>query len=50
MCRALHTPVSKWLRMTTSHCGLTRVIVRDTGAVRVVSYNETSHLPAKLVT
>ncbi|MDB4938611.1 MAG: putative phosphoglycerate mutase [Labilithrix sp.] len=50
MCRALHTPVSKWLRMTTSHCGLTRVIVRDSGAVRVVSYNETSHLPTKLVT
>lgn len=50
MCRALHTPVSKWLRMTTSHCGLTRVIVRDTGAVRVMSYNETSHLPTKLVT
>lgn len=50
MCRALHTPVSKWLRMTTSHCGLTRVVVRDTGAVRVVSYNETSHLPIKLVT
>lgn len=50
MCRALHTPVAKWLRMTTSHCGLTRVVVRDTGAVRVVSYNETSHLPMKLVT
>jgi serine/threonine-protein phosphatase PGAM5 len=50
MCLALHTSVSKWLRMTTSHCGLTRVIVRDTGAVRVVSYNETSHLPNKLVT
>jgi serine/threonine-protein phosphatase PGAM5 len=50
MCRALHTPVAKWLRMTTSHCGLSRVLVRDTGAVRVVSYNETSHLPAKLVT
>lgn len=50
MCRALHTPVAKWLRMTTSHCGLSRVIVRDTGAVRVVSYNETSHLPIKLVT
>jgi serine/threonine-protein phosphatase PGAM5 len=50
MCRALHTPIAKWLRMTTSHCGLTRVLVRDTGAVRVVSYNETSHLPTKLVT
>jgi serine/threonine-protein phosphatase PGAM5 len=50
MCRALHAPISKWLRMTTSHCGLTRVLVRDSGAVRVVSYNETSHLPMKLVT
>ena len=50
MCRALHIPVTKWLRMTSSHCGLTRVVVRDTGAVRVVSYNETSHLPTKLVT
>lgn len=50
MCRALHTPSTNWLRMTTSHCGLSRVVVRDTGAVRVVSYNETSHLPMKLVT
>ncbi len=50
MCRALHTPTTNWLRMTTSHCGLSRVVVRDTGAVRVVSYNETSHLPMKLVT
>ena len=50
MCRVLHTPIAKWLRMTTSHCGLSRVVVRDTGAVRVVSYNETSHLPSMLVT
>lgn len=50
VCRALHAPISKWLRMTTNHCGLSRVIIRDTGAVRVVSYNETSHLPTKLVT
>lgn len=50
VCRALRAPLARWLRMTTSHCGLTRVLVRDTGAVRVVSYNETSHLPTKLVT
>ncbi len=50
ICRALHTPVVKWLRMTTNHCGITRVLVRDSGAVRVVSYNETTHLPNKLVT
>jgi serine/threonine-protein phosphatase PGAM5 len=50
ICRALHTPIAKWLRMTTSHCGLSRLVVRDTGVVRVMSYNETSHLPAKFVT
>lgn len=50
MCRALNTPVAKWTRMNTNHCGLTRVLIRDTGAVRVVSYNETSHLPLRLIT
>ncbi len=50
VCRALHVPVQKWLRMTTSHCGISRVVIRDTGAVRVMSYNETAHLPPKLVT
>lgn len=50
VCLALRTSTAKWLRMTTSHCGLTRMVVRTTGAVRVVSYNETSHLPTSLVT
>jgi serine/threonine-protein phosphatase PGAM5 len=50
VCRALDTPIARWVRMNTSHCSLTRIVVRDTGAVRVVSYNETSHLPVKLVT
>lgn len=50
VCRALHLPIAKWLRMNSCHCGITRVLVRETGAVRVVSYNETAHLPVKLVT
>jgi serine/threonine-protein phosphatase PGAM5 len=50
VCRALKAPIAKWMRMTTSHCGLTRIVIRDTGAVRVVSYNETAHIPIKLVT
>lgn len=50
LCRAMHTPIAKWLRMTTNHCALSRIVVRDTGAVRVVSYNETAHLPIGLVT
>lgn len=50
LCRALRAPIAKWMRMTTHHCGITRVFVRDTGSVRVVSYNEHSHLPTRLVT
>lgn len=50
LCRALKTPVDKWVRMNTHHCGITRVLVRPSGTVKVVSYNEHSHLPTKLVT
>lgn len=50
VCRALHVPVVRWTRMNSSHCSMTRIVVRDTGAVRVVSYNETAHLPPRLVT
>ncbi|HEY8080368.1 MAG TPA: histidine phosphatase family protein [Labilithrix sp.] len=50
VCRALDAPIGKWVRMNTNHCALTRIVVRGTGAVRVVSYNETSHLPRRLVT
>jgi serine/threonine-protein phosphatase PGAM5 len=50
VCRAIHISVMRWTRMNSNHCSMTRVLIRDTGAVRVVSYNETAHLPVKLVT
>ncbi|AKV04618.1 putative phosphoglycerate mutase [Labilithrix luteola] len=50
LCRALRTSVDKWIKMTSTHCGISRVLIRPSGAVRVVSYNEHSHLPPKLVT
>jgi serine/threonine-protein phosphatase PGAM5 len=50
VCRVLHVPVIRWTRMNSNHCGVTRVLVRDTGAIRMVTYNETAHLPPKLVT
>jgi serine/threonine-protein phosphatase PGAM5 len=50
VCRALQVPITRWTRMNSNHCGLTRILIRDTGAIRVVSYTETAHLPAKLVT
>jgi serine/threonine-protein phosphatase PGAM5 len=50
VCRAIHVSVVRWTRMNSNHCSMTRVLIRESGAVRVVSYNETAHLPAKLVT
>lgn len=50
VCRAMEIPVARWTRMNSNHCALTRVLIRDTGAVRVVSYNETAHLPSRLIT
>lgn len=50
VCHALEVPGLRWTRMNSNHCALTRILVRDNGAVRVVSYNETAHLPSRLIT
>lgn len=50
VCRAMDVPLVRWTRMNSNHCGMTRILVRDSGAVRIVSYNETAHLPAKMLT
>ncbi len=47
--RALDVPLRTWTRFVSNHCGITRILVRD-GRVRVVSYNETAHLPHDAVT
>jgi serine/threonine-protein phosphatase PGAM5 len=50
VCRALDVPTLRWTRMNSHHCAITTILVRDTKAVRVVSYNQTAHLPVSLVT
>jgi serine/threonine-protein phosphatase PGAM5 len=50
LCRAIDVPPSRWVRMISNHCSVTRILVRGAGTVRVVSYNETAHLPPNLVT
>lgn len=47
--RALGVAPRTWTRLISNHCGITRVVVRDT-RVRVISYNETAHLPPDCVT
>lgn len=50
VCRAMDVPVARWTRLNSNHCGMTRILVRGTGAVRVVAYNETGHLPRAMTT
>lgn len=50
VCKAMEISTLRWTRMNSNHCALTRILIRDTGAVRVVSYNETGHLPTRLIT
>lgn len=50
VCRAMGVPAVRWMRLVSHNCGVTTIVVRATGAVRVVSYNQTAHLPPRLVT
>ncbi len=50
VCRALGIAVRRWIQLGTNHTGITRIVVKDNGDMGVASYNETSHLPRKLVT
>lgn len=48
--RALKAKSSTWTRMMANHCGITRMCVLPGGAVRLMSYNETGHIPLELRT
>lgn len=50
VCRALGIPISRWLRLGTSHAAITRIVVKDNGVVGVAAFNETSHFSKKLLT
>lgn len=50
VCRVMGVSYAKWVKLNSHHCALTRIVVRGNGAMRVVSYNETGHLPERLVT
>ncbi|MEO1272050.1 MAG: hypothetical protein AAFX99_28470, partial [Myxococcota bacterium] len=39
-----------WVRMRIHHCGMSTVQLDSTGLMRLVSYNDTGHLPFPMVT
>ena len=50
VCRALGIAPKLWMRLDSTHCGLTEFRVLPKGIVRVVRYNDVGHIPAKLRT
>lgn len=47
--RAAGQPVGDWATLGTTHCSVTEIVVRPDGTTRLISYNGTGHLPARLV-
>ncbi len=49
-CHALGVRLTAWRQLETRNCGITHFVVRADGSIRIVSYNDTGHLPVNLVT
>jgi serine/threonine-protein phosphatase PGAM5 len=50
VCRALGIAPKLWMRLDSTHCGLTEFRVLPRGIVRVVRYNDVGHLPVTIRT
>ncbi len=49
-CKALGVAPRVWINMASLHCGLTEISVLPNGETRLMSYNDTGHLPRALRT
>jgi serine/threonine-protein phosphatase PGAM5 len=50
VCRALGIHAKFWMRLDSTHCGLTEFRVLRGGTVRVVRYNDVGHIPPTMRT
>jgi serine/threonine-protein phosphatase PGAM5 len=48
--RALQVETMAWLGMAVTNCGLTEVRIYPSGRIKLVSYNDTGHIPPNLKT
>jgi serine/threonine-protein phosphatase PGAM5 len=46
--RLLDMPAEKWLNFETLHCSITKCGIMSSGRQKLLSYNETGHLPPEL--
>lgn len=50
VCCTLGVATNAWLNMECHNCGITRMVIEESGTFTLVSYNDIGHLPAKLRT
>jgi serine/threonine-protein phosphatase PGAM5 len=49
-CRALDINIDTWAKMNIYHCGISSISIDAQGRMRLVTHNETRHLPPQYVT
>jgi len=50
VCCTLGVSPAAWLNMECHNCGITRIVIEESGTHTLVSYNDIGHLPAKMRT
>ncbi len=50
VCRVLNLAPEYWLNMGTCNCGISEIVIKKNGAIRLLSYNDTGHLPPQMIT
>lgn len=49
-CRALDINVDTWAKLNINHCGITSISIDSQGRMRLLTHNETRHIPVDLLT
>lgn len=49
LCKVLNVDINNWIKFDINHCGICCVAIEDSGFMRVLSHNETKHLPSALI-
>lgn len=48
--KALDIPLDTWVKLGSTHCSITEIVIEQNGYMRLRSFNETQHLPKKMRT
>jgi serine/threonine-protein phosphatase PGAM5 len=50
VCKALDINVDTWAKININHCGITSISIDSQGRMRLLTHNETRHIPLNLLT